>query len=96
MSDAFKQKGAARAAPSFYRARLFRRAGQIVDRGFDVGVRERCVAAFGRHRAFASDRRLHESGDALLDPRGPGRPVAELGGPGCAARCSSCATWVIS
>src|SRR5258706_2960482 len=60
------------------RARLFALRDHEVDRGADLGVGKRRVAAFWRHRALALEHRLHERGQAGLDARRPCRLVAEL------------------
>src|SRR5919108_2187555 len=59
-------------------ARLLALRNHELDRGAKLCVVERLIAALGRHRAFALDRRLQQRIHAGLDPRLPGRLVANL------------------
>src|SRR5260221_9572976 len=67
------KKGAAFAAPAKFRAAisLLRHARQVIDRSLDVGIAERLIAAFGRHRTFAFERARIERLDAGFQARRP-------------------------
>src|SRR5688572_11981052 len=60
-------------------ARLLRLRDHELDRRAHLGVRERRVAALGRHGDLALEHRLQQRVAALLHTRRPGCLVAELG-----------------
>src|SRR5919198_1140715 len=67
-------------------ARLLALRNHEVDGGAKLRVGERLVAAFGRHRAFAFQRRLQERIHAGLDAGRPGFLIADFWGAAYAGR----------
>src|SRR6266850_1257753 len=71
------------------RFRLLALRNHELERGAHLVVGKRWVAALGRHRALAFQRRLQQGAYAVLEVRRPRRLVAELrraGDAGCVAR----------
>src|SRR5215831_3624100 len=52
----------------------------VVDRGLDIGIRQRCATALGRHCALAFDNARSQRVRTLLEQRRPLRLIAELEG----------------
>src|SRR5438552_18688539 len=73
------------------RSRLLALGDHELDRGAHFAVGKRRVAALGRHRALAFQRRLQQAIRAVHEVRRPRRLVAELRRAGDAARVAGAA-----